>query len=342
MSAVYKEVLESLATQKRAEVNYLVADWSTLAHHVLSNNGFRKYDDVFLTEQSRYFTYRVPAAELLAKLGLRDIATTDLLAHDIPEDILERNALFHSTILAGSRAELFNAALAAELIGLVRGGHAGKPGGVPGGTGRFGYPAEQPDWFYVTLEKFLGDSRQKLMDYVLSNEKAFTPGTVIEHAHEAPVVNERMRRAKTLNDLGEFDKVLKDHIRQALPPALAHMKSPSFPVGEIELQVAVSSDGDYFRMHRDSGEDSTREITFVYFFYREPRRFYGGELRIFDNVEVDGKSVPTDRSQLLSPRQDVAVFFPSRNEHEVLAVRVPSQAFGDGRFTVTGWVHRSK
>jgi Rps23 Pro-64 3,4-dihydroxylase Tpa1-like proline 4-hydroxylase len=35
------------------------------------------------------------------------------------------------------------------------------------------------------------------------------------------------------------------------------------------------------------------------------------------------------------------VFFPSQSEHEILPVRVPSRAFGDGRFTVNGWIHRA-
>jgi Rps23 Pro-64 3,4-dihydroxylase Tpa1-like proline 4-hydroxylase len=37
---------------------------------------------------------------------------------------------------------------------------------------------------------------------------------------------------------------------------------------------------------------------------------------------------------------DSIVFFPSSTEHEVLRVRVPSRAFADGRFTITGWIHR--
>jgi len=42
------------------------------------------------------------------------------------------------TLYLGSRAEWTTTNVASELIRLVRGGHSGKPGSVPGGTGRWG------------------------------------------------------------------------------------------------------------------------------------------------------------------------------------------------------------
>jgi len=116
----------------------------------------------------------------------------------------------------------------------------------------------------------------------------------------------------------------------------------AFPLGRIEIQMTASGDGDYFRMHRDGDLQSTRELSFVYFFFSEPRRFSGGELRIFDAERVGARAEPTDRSQILSPRQDMVVFFPSRNEHEILPVRVPTRAFADSRFTVNGWIHSAR
>jgi Rps23 Pro-64 3,4-dihydroxylase Tpa1-like proline 4-hydroxylase len=339
VAAVYKEVLEAVAASPVAEINYLVAEGSTLAHHVLAAQGFRRYDDVFLTEAARYFTYRVSAAELLRRLGLADLDTPDLLAHELPPDVLEKNALFQQTILLGSKAEWMGWSAAAEIIRLVRGGHAGKPGGVPGGTNRWGWVERESDWVFATLENFLGDTRGRLLDFALSQEAQFRPATIMERTD--PAVNERLRRAKTLDALGPFERLFADKLSEVLSPVVARLKRSAFPVGRIEMQVTASGDGDFFRMHRDGGDDSTREISFVYFFHREPRRFSGGELRIFEAERIEGRYVPTDRSQTLSPRQDVIVFFDSRNEHEILPVRVPSRAFGDSRFTLNGWIHRA-
>jgi Rps23 Pro-64 3,4-dihydroxylase Tpa1-like proline 4-hydroxylase len=154
-------------------------------------------------------------------------------------------------------------------------------------------------------------------------------------------VNERMRRAKTLDQLGKFEALLNERIKAQLAEVLRRLKYDPFPLGRIELQATASGDGDYFRMHQDSDDQSTREISFVYFFFREPQQFFGGELRVFETSLVDGRPVPTDRQQTLAPRQNVAVFFPSRHEHEVLPTRVPSKSFADNRFTITGWIHRA-
>jgi Rps23 Pro-64 3,4-dihydroxylase Tpa1-like proline 4-hydroxylase len=344
MAALFKEVLDSLTISPRAELNYLVADGAVLTARVLESLGFGRSEDVFLTEQARYHTWRTPVEKVISALELDKYATPDLLAHDVPTDTLLRQATFFHTIYLGSRAEWTDARLsAAEIIQLVRGGHAGKPGGVPGGTGRFGYPAgtDGPDWFYVTLEGFLRDAQQGLLEYAVEHEQEFSKATIVEDEDGKPVVDERLRRARTLSDLGDFAPRFEGRLKEVLSPVLSQLKMEPFPVGEIEIQITASGDGDFFRMHKDGDDQSTRELSFVYFFHGEPRRYSGGELRIFDAEVIHGREVPTDRSQILSPRQDVVVFFPSQNEHELLPVRVPSKSFADSRFTVNGWIHRA-
>lgn len=342
--ALYKELLETLAVSETAEVCYLAAEGSVLADHVLRANHFRRDDDVVLTEKARYFTYRTTAKELLKRLDLDERSTPDLLAHDFPESVLTTNALFHQSILLASRAEFLHDYIIPEVIGLGRGGHASKPGGVPGGTGtdlgtdQFGPPE---DIFpYVSLGSFLGEARSKLLEQVLSRENKFEPATVHHEGSDKPVVDERMRRGKVLNEVDFIEKEFVDKLKGVLPQALDRLGGTGFPVGPIEIQVTASTDGDYYRMHRDADSTSTCELTFVYFFYREPRGFSGGELRLYDDRNVRGKA-HADSSQLLSPRQDMLAIFPSRYPHELLPVRVPSHDFGDSRFTVNGWIHRA-
>jgi Rps23 Pro-64 3,4-dihydroxylase Tpa1-like proline 4-hydroxylase len=350
ISALYKEVLGYLALNNRAEVNYLVAEGSTLAHITLTTVGFEKTEDVFLTENTRYFTYRASPAKLLRGLLLEHISTPELLAHQMSESVLRVNAGFQGSIYLGSRAEWTTLAPgAAELAALVRGGHYGKPGGVPSGTGRFGYEQlEDPEWtrIFISYENFLSaDEHKELLDFVLSQQQSFDNSTVQFQTREmtekpaTPVVNENIRRSKTLNDLGRFEAVFNEKIKQNIVEVLKKLTHDQFEIERIEIQATASNDGDYFRMHQDSGEDSTREISFVYFFYQEPKRYSGGELRIFETKIINGRPVPVDRSQTLIPRQNQIVFFPSRHEHEVLPVRVPSKAFPHSRFTINGWIH---
>jgi Rps23 Pro-64 3,4-dihydroxylase Tpa1-like proline 4-hydroxylase len=102
-----------------------------------------------------------------------------------------------------------------------------------------------------------------------------------------------------------------------------------------------TGDGEYFRMHTDngSGEVSTRALTFVYFYYREPCPFAGGELQIYDTVFADGEAVADGASHTIVPEQNQVVFFPSHCFHEILPVSSPSGTFPDRRFTVNGWLH---
>lgn len=341
LSAVFKEALEQLSVHPRAEVCYLAAEDSTLADHVLKSAGFARSDDVFVTELERYNTYRAPVQKVLSALELDRLSTPDLLAHALHGEAIGRLALFHHTIHNGAIAELLEANSISELIRLVRGGHSGKPGGVPSGTGRWEWEMDDPViQFAVSVGNVLGPLREKVLDYVLESEQRFKPATVVLHDEQGQQVNERVRRARTLDDLGPIAEPFKQALLQHLEPALKRLKHPGFAVGDIEMQITASGDGDYFRLHSDSDAKSTREISFVYYFYREPRRFSGGELRLYEKRNVHGQSIPADHPQTLSPRQDMLLLFSSANDHEVLPVRVPSQAFADSRFTINGWIHR--
>jgi 2OG-Fe(II) oxygenase superfamily len=355
VAAVYKELLEYLvASSERAEVNYLVADGSTLADHVLQSHGFQSTQDVFITEGARYFTYTIRAEDLLKQLRLDTIETPDLLLHDVPAETLERNALFHSTIFNGHRSEwsLEFSRLPSELIRLVRGGHFSKPGGVPTGTGRFGRrPPEETDWspygrlgprVLVPMSNFLSEKeRAGLLEFVTSKEADFKPATVMFGGAE-PQVDENVRKAKTLDGLEHFEQLFGDKIKEALPQVLERLGHEPFPVGRIEIQATASGDRDYFRIHQDAEPGDTREISFAYFLHREPKRFSGGDLRVFETRVEDGQPIPSDQVETVVPRQNEIVFFPSIHEHEVLPVRAGGKEFADSRFAINGWIHRAE
>ncbi|MGW3448810.1 2OG-Fe(II) oxygenase [Streptomyces sp. NPDC001076] len=340
-AALYKEALETLAVDPTAEVHYLVAEGSRLADRTLHHVGFENSGDVFLTEAARYLTYRAPAGELLSNLGLAEVDTIDVLAGAVDDEVFERNAAFHSTVYLGSRAEWVTDRnnVASEIARLVRGGHYSKPGGVPTGTGRYeGDPVEE---IAQGVREFLTETeRRELLEHVIGAESRFSAATILPHGKGAEVVDERIRRSVTLDGLGRFGDLLAQRVKEQLEAVRSRLDLPAFPLGRIELQATACGDGDYFRLHHDSDGDDTRELTFVYFFFSEPRRFSGGELRIFETKAQDGELIPTDRSQTIVPRGNLAVFFPSRHDHEVLPVRVPSRAFADSRFSITGWIHR--
>jgi len=114
-----------------------------------------------------------------------------------------------------------------------------------------------------------------------------------------------------------------------------------FPISSFEVQLTASNDGEFLRAHTDSdnGPLRTRTVTFVYYCHREPRRFEGGELRIFGRDTVSGQNV-LKIYNVVQPIQNSVVFFPSESLHEIAPVVCPSHSFNDSRFTLNGWLHR--
>jgi Rps23 Pro-64 3,4-dihydroxylase Tpa1-like proline 4-hydroxylase len=195
----------------------------------------------------------------------------------------------------------------------------------------------------VLLDEFLPPAElQALTQYVLQKEMEFQISEVVSPGLPGGTVDFESRRSRVLMELGPHYDVLMNRLRTALPGVLRKLGHPSFEVTRVEAQVTASNDGDYFHWHCDNGVDeiARREITFVYFFHREPKPFRGGELRIYDSRLEDGGYRPTEHYRAVVPEQNQAVMFLSSLTHEITPVETPSRVFADSRFTVNGWFHR--
>ena len=103
----------------------------------------------------------------------------------------------------------------------------------------------------------------------------------------------------------------------------------------VELNIASSGQGCHFQPHRDStGAQSHRTLTFVYYLFREPRRFQGGDLLLRDDEEGGEPRLGYSR---YIPRNNSMILFPSDRLHQVLPVTCASDDPLDGRLTVHGW-----
>lgn len=122
----------------------------------------------------------------------------------------------------------------------------------------------------------------------------------------------------------------------------------------FECDVTAHHAGDYYTCHADTMDPrdasheeawrSARRISYVYYFHRQPRRFSGGDLLLYDTDYDAGKT--SMRAYTRLPVADnTVVLFPSNSYHEITKV-LPTDgetlAFADGRFTVNGWIHPHK
>lgn len=195
----------------------------------------------------------------------------------------------------------------------------------------------------VVLDEFLAPSEfEALLRFTLEREAEFQTSEVISPGILGSQVDYDHRRSRVLMDLGSNRDLVVDRIHSCWPRILEKLGHEWFEATEVETQITASNEGDYFRVHSDNGqpENGAREVTFVYFFHREPKKFRGGELRIYDSRGENGSSRRGPNYRVIVPQQNQIVFFPSSLEHEITPVECPTQAFVDSRFTVNGWLHR--
>lgn len=189
---------------------------------------------------------------------------------------------------------------------------------------------------FVQIDNFFTkDETNRLLDYVLKNESEFVPTSTSTNDLD-------YRRSMIIYSFPEFSQLITKRIKAILPDVFRKVNLEPFPISEIETQLTSHNDGNYYKIHNDNGstDTATREFTYVYYFYREPKAFSGGELLIYDSKIENNFYVNADTFHTVEPRNNSIVFFLSRYLHEVLPVSCPSQSFADSRFTINGWVRR--
>ena len=189
---------------------------------------------------------------------------------------------------------------------------------------------------YWQLDSFLStEEHQELLAYVRQQEPEFVPTSTFTGV-------DNYRESVVLYSFPEYMQLISQRIQAILPDLFRKFEMPPFVVSQIEAQLTAHNDGQFYKIHNDNGSQDTasRELTYVYYFYQEPKPFTGGELVIYDSQVQNNYYVQAETSKTVEPRNNSIVFFLSRYMHEVLPIRCPSQKFADSRFTINGWIRR--
>ena len=149
-----------------------------------------------------------------------------------------------------------------------------------------------------------------------------------------------IRRARIMNDVGALLPLIIPKINALLPRLwpLLHLEPMAF--SRIECQLSVHGDGDYFNTHTDNGlpDIAHRRLSYVYYFHREPKRFSGGNLRLYNARVEGGKTTCGALAHDVAPPRNSLMVFPSHIFHEVTPIACPSADLADQRLTVNGWL----
>ncbi|MBV9930973.1 MAG: 2OG-Fe(II) oxygenase [Alphaproteobacteria bacterium] len=206
------------------------------------------------------------------------------------------------------------------------------------------FVAPLPPW--ARFESFLApDEEAGLLAWTLANEERFTESKVW-----GGTVDPARRISRYTTDLGPHGAILEARIAARLDDMFRAIGTRPFVPEYYELELVAHGDGAHFGAHTDipigaararlaegQGGTNRRLLSGVYYFYREPKAFDGGALRLYRLAGGDG---PEDRVDV-EPVRNSLVVFPTWALHEVRPVRCPSGAFPDSRFAVNVWLCRT-
>src|SRR5439155_26175071 len=152
------------------------------------------------------------------------------------------------------------------------------------------------------------------------------------------------RDCLALGDLGPAGLPFESFVCAAAPGILAELHLAETAVEPREFAICAYGEGGHFAGHIDTNEvtDRVRVVSCVYYFAATPRRFSGGELRLYGFPALSGKNAPDLRFVDISPETDTLVAFPSWIVHQVLPVRVPSAGWRERRVAINCWLHRTR
>lgn len=202
----------------------------------------------------------------------------------------------------------------------------------------------------VVIDDLLGRARaRQVLDYAIAHQARFTRSRV-SLRHDG-VVDTSRRVSLVCDVLDDLMPALEPTLRRVIDAAIPALGLVNVEGYALESELAWSGNGGFFRRHTDTlrYRRSHRVMTLVYYVHRRPKVFSGGQLQIYGLGALGGvdpeheAEARADREPCheIEPQWDRAVLFPSWFPHEVRAVRSDSDDFGDGRFALTVWVHKT-
>lgn len=200
------------------------------------------------------------------------------------------------------------------------------------------------------IEGFLSEQdRSALLQWVLAHPERFKSATV--SLEDEISVKPATRQALTTRDFESELNWLQDRFRAVQDDLLQNLRLTVPAIEALELEIAAHGNGAHFAPHVDipvgagrkplggrPGRTDDRLLSAVYYFHGEPKRFEGGNLRLYP-LGADPKDAAKKAVQFVDvePNQNTLVAFPAWATHEVRAIKCPSEAFADCRFAVNCW-----
>lgn len=208
----------------------------------------------------------------------------------------------------------------------------------------FGY-----DPFYIVIrDVFTKKENEDIFKEAVSNKKNFEPAVIGEGkntkfrsnlvAYYDKIYQTDRSSSKLLTKIDDLFKTdqFKDVLSSSPYPITQFSKSNFH-----ETQVSRYGDeGQKYNYHIDAFADDMRQVTVVYYFHEEPKKYTGGEITLTSSPIYKGKIMDKSRKEItITPENNMAVIFGGTTAHSVTPTK-SLKTFSKGRFSVNCWIGR--
>lgn len=193
---------------------------------------------------------------------------------------------------------------------------------------------------FVRMTNFLTPAQlDRLLEVALLGRERFSPAGFTRQGELSLDPKVRITLEADSRTLSDFCPWFVPKIRSCLQKVLTRLQMASLDRYRLEVFMRLYLTGGFYRVHCDrlSSSGHPRRLNFVYWFHREPRRFCGGDLLLYDTNDDTGDFTAAAFSRIVPLRNSI-IFFPSSAWHQVTPVQCETNDFGDGRWAVNGHV----
>ncbi len=197
---------------------------------------------------------------------------------------------------------------------------------------------------HVLIPDFMTDAETaQVLAFATAHAGAFQNSGV----HEAPShgfapSSYRIRSSRVLDGPanGAMAAMVMPKLLELMPTLWPRLRIDPLPLERLECQVTAHGDGDFFAVHTDNGlpEIAHRQVSYVYYFHREPKQFSGGHRSLFHTLFQYGYGKCGKLAADIDPPRNGLMVFPTFVYHEVTPIQCASTAFTDQRLTLNGWL----
>tara|TARA_R110002096_G_scaffold299141_1_gene493584 strand:- start:513 stop:1157 length:645 start_codon:yes stop_codon:yes gene_type:complete len=198
----------------------------------------------------------------------------------------------------------------------------------------------------IIRDVFTNDESKEILAEAVGNEKHFVNALTVDSIYPEfrsnkaayyDVIYDKDRSKSKLLSL--IDKLFFiDELRSILftaPHPIYKFRNTNYHATQVSR---YGDDRQQFKYHIDSMDNDERQLTMVYYFHEEPKKYKGGEISFTKSPISMG--IPMDKNEkpiVIVPENNMAVIFGSHTAHMV-SPTTSQKIFSQGRFSVNCWI----